>query len=240
MMCKMVWRYQELERGKGKIWCMSCSRVSQTGHGVCHRDVTTAPHPPRRTHSSTSRLNCFCRLPRNSPIICRLRPLRCSRKCATPTGVSGTKPRSMRYWTPFSGFLGAGQETVSALAALVPQAFFPPPQALSVPQPALTHPRLQTPCPVPPRAFNTGNPELPRPCTKNGKTGPAIGAWPWELEHGPTCQFNTEPAPAVQLSAPLQVEAATPCCTSGRLAPPAQTCWPALRLPAHPATEDSL
>lgn len=45
MMCKMVWGYQELERGKGKIWCMSCSRGSQTGHGVCHRDVTTAPHP---------------------------------------------------------------------------------------------------------------------------------------------------------------------------------------------------
>lgn len=59
-----------------------------------------------QTYSSTSRLNCFCRFPRNSPIIWRLRPLRCSRKWATPTGVSGTKPRSMRYWMPFSGFLG--------------------------------------------------------------------------------------------------------------------------------------
>lgn len=61
--------------------------------------------PTHNTHSSTSRLNCFCRFPRNSPIICLLRPFLCSRKWATPTGVSGTKPRSIRYWTPFSGFL---------------------------------------------------------------------------------------------------------------------------------------
>lgn len=61
--------------------------------------------PPPNTHSNTSRLNCFCRFPRNSPIICLLRPFLCRRKWATPTGVSGTKPRSIRYWTPFSGFL---------------------------------------------------------------------------------------------------------------------------------------
>ena len=63
------------------------------------------PPPPPNTHSNTSRLNCFCRFPRNSPIICLLRPFLCRRKWATPTGVSGTKPRSIRYWTPFSGFL---------------------------------------------------------------------------------------------------------------------------------------
>lgn len=61
--------------------------------------------PTHNTHSKTSRLNCFCRFPRNSPIICLLRPFLCRRKWATPTGVSGTKPRSIRYWTPFSGFL---------------------------------------------------------------------------------------------------------------------------------------
>lgn len=61
--------------------------------------------PTHNTHSNTSRLNCFCRFPRNSPIICLLRPFLCRRKWATPTGVSGTKPRSIRYWTPFSGFL---------------------------------------------------------------------------------------------------------------------------------------
>lgn len=61
--------------------------------------------PTHNTHSNTSRLNCFCRFPKNSPIICLLRPFLCRRKWATPTGVSGTKPRSIRYWTPFSGFL---------------------------------------------------------------------------------------------------------------------------------------
>lgn len=60
---------------------------------------------PHHTHSNTSLLNCFCRFPRNSPIICLLSPFLCSRKWATPTGVSGTNPRSIRYWTPFSGFL---------------------------------------------------------------------------------------------------------------------------------------
>lgn len=57
------------------------------------------------THSRTSLLNCFWRLPRNSPIICLLRPFLWSRKWATPTGVSGTNPLSVKYWTPFSGFL---------------------------------------------------------------------------------------------------------------------------------------
>ena len=56
-------------------------------------------------YSKTSLLNCFCLLPRNSPIICLLRPFLCSRKWATPTGVSGTNPLSVRYWIPFSGFL---------------------------------------------------------------------------------------------------------------------------------------
>lgn len=58
-----------------------------------------------QTHSKTSLLNCFCRLPRNSPIICLLSPFLCSRKWATPTGVSGMNPLSVRYWMPFSGFL---------------------------------------------------------------------------------------------------------------------------------------
>lgn len=62
-------------------------------------------HYSLETHSRTSRLNCFCRFPRNSPIICLLKPFLCSRKWATPTGVSGTKFRSIRYWMPFSGFL---------------------------------------------------------------------------------------------------------------------------------------
>lgn len=57
------------------------------------------------TYSKTSRLNCFCRLPRNSPIICLLKPFLCRRKWATPTGVSGMNPLSVRYWMPFSGFL---------------------------------------------------------------------------------------------------------------------------------------
>lgn len=85
---------------------MSQQQGRPEGHGVSQEHVHAGPTPSPRTHSSTSRLNCFCLLPRNSPIICRLRPLRCNRKWATPTGVSGTKPRSMRYWMPFSGFLG--------------------------------------------------------------------------------------------------------------------------------------
>lgn len=52
----------------------------------------------------TSLLNC-CRLPRNSPIICLLRPFLSRMNRATPTGVSDTKPLSIRYWIPFSGFL---------------------------------------------------------------------------------------------------------------------------------------
>lgn len=57
------------------------------------------------THSKTSLLNCFCRFPRNSPIICLLRPFLSRMKRAMPTGVSDTKPLSIRYWIPFSGFL---------------------------------------------------------------------------------------------------------------------------------------
>lgn len=60
------------------------------------------------THSNTSRLNCFLLLPRNSPIIWRLRPLRWRRKWATPIGVSGMKPREIRNWMPLSGFLQKG------------------------------------------------------------------------------------------------------------------------------------
>lgn len=97
---------------------------------------TPAPTPPGpRTHSSTSRLNCFCRLPRNSPIICLLRPLRCSRKWATPTGVSGTKPRSMRYWTPFSGFLVRWGERQAQPWLPQPLLAGPPPWGLWVPCP---------------------------------------------------------------------------------------------------------
>lgn len=62
------------------------------------------------TYSRTSRLNCFLLFPRNSPIICRLRPLRCNRKCATPIGVSGMKPREIRNWIPLSGFLKKRRE----------------------------------------------------------------------------------------------------------------------------------
>lgn len=62
------------------------------------------------THSRTSRWNCFCLFPRNSPIICLLKPFLWSRKWATPTGVSGTKLRSIRYWMPFSGFLERERE----------------------------------------------------------------------------------------------------------------------------------
>lgn len=56
------------------------------------------------TYSRTSLLNC-CRLPRNSPIICRLSPFLSRINLAMPTGVSDTKPLSIRYWIPFSGFL---------------------------------------------------------------------------------------------------------------------------------------
>lgn len=57
------------------------------------------------TYSRTSLLKGFLLLPRNSPIICRLRPFLCSRKWATPMGVSGMKPREIRNWRPLSGFL---------------------------------------------------------------------------------------------------------------------------------------
>lgn len=62
--------------------------------------------PPQsvRTHVRTSLLNC-CRLPRNSPIICLLSPFLSRMNRAMPTGVSDTKPLSIRYWIPFSGFL---------------------------------------------------------------------------------------------------------------------------------------
>lgn len=66
------------------------------------------------TYSRTSLLNCFLLLPRNSPIIWRLRPFRWSRKCATPMGVSGMKPREIRNWIPLSGFLkGKDRDMVS-------------------------------------------------------------------------------------------------------------------------------
>ena len=66
------------------------------------RKMSENNHP----YSKTSLLNCFCRLPRNSPrSSAGLRPFLCSRKWATPTGVSGMNPLSVRYWIPFSGFL---------------------------------------------------------------------------------------------------------------------------------------
>lgn len=60
------------------------------------------------TYSSTSRLKGFLLLPKNSPIIWRLRPFLWRRKWATPMGVSGMKPREMRNWRPLSGFLHQG------------------------------------------------------------------------------------------------------------------------------------
>jgi len=54
---------------------------------------------------STSMLNCFCRLPRYSPIICLLSPLREMRNLATAFGRLSRKRRSIRYRIPFSGFL---------------------------------------------------------------------------------------------------------------------------------------
>lgn len=63
------------------------------------------------THSRTSLLNGFLLFPRNSPIICRLRPFLCSRKWATPMGVSGMKPREIRNWRPLSGFLRQNRES---------------------------------------------------------------------------------------------------------------------------------
>lgn len=62
------------------------------------------------TYSRTSLLNCSLLFPRNSPIICRLRPFLCSRKWATPMAVSGTKPRVIRKWTPLSGFLSTHKQ----------------------------------------------------------------------------------------------------------------------------------
>lgn len=62
------------------------------------------------THLRTSLLNC-CLLPRNSPIICLLSPFLSRMNLATPTGVSDTKPLSIRYWIPFSGFLWQNKET---------------------------------------------------------------------------------------------------------------------------------
>lgn len=142
------------------------------------------------THSSTSRLNCFCRLPRNSPIICRLRPLRCSRKWATPTGVSGTKPRSMRYWTPFSGFLA--DERQAQLGASAPArlrlhgtwsfpSLSPPPGA-----PGLSRPRAQ---PGPVRGAHSGP-------TKHALA--ARGQAGWLAPRGPPRQLSPHTAPAAQ------------------------------------------
>lgn len=62
------------------------------------------------THSNTSLLNCLLLLPRNSPIICRLKPFLCNRKWATPIAVSGIKPLDIKNWIPLSGFLQEDQE----------------------------------------------------------------------------------------------------------------------------------
>lgn len=68
------------------------------------KSVAGGPPETLKTHVRTSLLNC-CRLPRNSPIICLLSPFLSRMKRAMPTGVSETKPLSIRYWIPFSGFL---------------------------------------------------------------------------------------------------------------------------------------
>lgn len=90
---------------KNKSHALELLRIS----GLKEKDVNTNASGNYtlllETYSRTSRLNCFCLFPRNSPIICLLKPFLCSRKWATPTGVSGTKFRSIRYWMPFSGFL---------------------------------------------------------------------------------------------------------------------------------------
>lgn len=84
----------------------SCSFMfPRSLHFQIHEKAHTVHFKLLQTHSSTSRWNCFCLFPRNSPIICLLKPFLWSRKWATPTGVSGTKFRSIRYWMPFSGFL---------------------------------------------------------------------------------------------------------------------------------------
>lgn len=71
----------------------------------CCRNVCDVSNERVKTYSRTSLLNCSLLLPKNSPIICLLRPFLCSRKCATPMAVSGTKPRVIRKWMPRSGFL---------------------------------------------------------------------------------------------------------------------------------------
>lgn len=59
----------------------------------------------KRTYSNTAILNEFWRLPKYSPIICLLRPLREINNLATSFGVPLTKPKSTRNCTPRSGFL---------------------------------------------------------------------------------------------------------------------------------------
>ena len=145
------------------------------------------PGERRATHSSTSRLNCFCRLPRNSPIICRLRPLRCSRKWATPTGVSGTKPRSMRYWTPFSGFLGDERQAQMGVSAPAPlrlrstwscPSLSPPPGALGP-----SRPRVQ---PGPVRGVHSG--PVQHALAARGQAG-------WPTPRGPPRRLSPHAAP---------------------------------------------
>lgn len=112
-----------IQRGKHIAW--KCNEGHQTGSGngetptemeglagaardkVGWRLLYRAGRRGRgfHTYSRTSLLNCFLLLPRNSPIIWRLRPFLWSRKCATPMGVSGMKPREIRNWIPLSGFL---------------------------------------------------------------------------------------------------------------------------------------
>lgn len=90
----------------GYLWIRDTS-ISPC-HGEQHNLLKTCSKKKRNvchTHSSTSLLKGFLLLPRNSPIIWRLRPFRCSRKWATPMGVSGMKPREIRNWRPLSGFL---------------------------------------------------------------------------------------------------------------------------------------
>lgn len=57
------------------------------------------------THSRTSWLNGFCRLPKYSPIICLLRPFLCKRNLDTALLEFSRNLCSIRYLIPFSGFL---------------------------------------------------------------------------------------------------------------------------------------
>lgn len=78
--------------------------MDRTGWQSVNLDNNQENEADSCTHLRTSLLNC-CRLPRNSPIICLLSPFLSRMNRAMPTGVSDTKPLSIRYWIPFSGFL---------------------------------------------------------------------------------------------------------------------------------------